>query len=280
MKKIRQLILAILLLVFIASPLDIPVLCKTEVAQAATLKISASKLVMMIGQTKELKITGSAKKVIWSSSKKSVATVSSKGNVTAVAAGNVVISAKVGDKKLTCSVSVVKDNPYLETAPFEAEEVQIDQINFIIPADWKIYSQNLNDNYSYTELTPPKDSNFNSIIRMEIRRQDGVPSDYEGFKEAFKNNYTEDILIPEWKEVFGKTKFEINDWEQSDFDAPYNTVLKTGYTVNSKGAVVTQTIYDFFIGEYVITLKAEAYDQKDLETITDYMINSFIVISE
>lgn len=79
------------------------------VTQAATVKISARKLSLTVGQSKLLKITGTKEKVKWSTNKKSVATVSSKGKVQAKKAGTAKITAKVAKKKYICTVTVKKE---------------------------------------------------------------------------------------------------------------------------------------------------------------------------
>ncbi|MFT4143488.1 MAG: Ig-like domain-containing protein [Mobilitalea sp.] len=272
MKRIKQMIVSAILIAFFVASIS-----NTAVAQAATLKISNTKLVLEVGQTKSLKITGTTKNVTWSSSKKSIATVSSKGKVTAVATGSATITAKTGDKKLTCKVTVIKSNPYLAKAPFNAEETQIGDINFIIPLDWEVNNQDLGNGYIYTEIIPPSNSELQSIIRIDIRKQESAPSDYEAFKEAFKGSYTKALLTTQWKEVFGATKFDLKDLKQTDFTAPFNTVLRTQYSVKASGTVVEQTLYDFYIGEYIISLKAEDYDGMDLAAITDYVVSSFVV---
>jgi hypothetical protein len=277
MNRIKNRIIIALLLVFIVSTLGNSVLSNTLTVQAATLKISKKELTLEVGQSKTLTIIGATKKVTWTSSKKSVATVSSKGKVVAVAAGTVKITAKTNNKKYTCTVNVTKPNPYLEKAPFKAEETKIDKLDFIIPSGWKVYNQDLRDDYIYTEITPPSNSGLNSILRLDIMKQDGNPSDYESFKETFSGSYTKELLTPEWEQVFVNTKFDIIDLTQSDFSAPFNTVLRTQYEVKASGAVVKVTIYDFFIGNYIITLKAEDYDQMDLAAITDYIISSFMI---
>lgn len=62
-----------------------------------------------------MKVTGKAGKVTWKSSKKSVAAVSSKGVVTAKKAGKAKITATVDGCKLTCTVTV-KKNEYTNAA--------------------------------------------------------------------------------------------------------------------------------------------------------------------
>lgn len=75
-------------------------------------KISRSKLVLKVGQSKTLSVKNlskkSKKKLKWSSNKKKIATVSKKGKVTARKAGTAKITAKAGKKKYTCNVTVKK----------------------------------------------------------------------------------------------------------------------------------------------------------------------------
>lgn len=83
-----------------------------KVAQAAKIKLSATKLSLTVGDTTTLKVTGAKKKakIKWSTTNKSVVTVTTKGKVTAKAAGNAKIKVKVtGASKanLTCNVEVV-----------------------------------------------------------------------------------------------------------------------------------------------------------------------------
>ncbi len=88
------------------------VLTSTVTASAATTKINKTKASINSGSTITLKISNTSKKVTWSSSNKSVATVKSTGSktakVTAKLAGKATITAKVGDKKFKCVVTVKK----------------------------------------------------------------------------------------------------------------------------------------------------------------------------
>lgn len=68
-------------------------------------KISKKSVTITVGKTLKLSVK-KAKKVKWSSSNKKIATVNKKGIVTAKSVGNAVITAKVGKKKLKCSVIV------------------------------------------------------------------------------------------------------------------------------------------------------------------------------
>lgn len=73
---------------------------------ATTVKLNKRKTTIYVGKTEQLKVKGTKSKVKWSSNKKSVATVSSKGKVKGKKAGTAIITAKVGNKKYKCKVTV------------------------------------------------------------------------------------------------------------------------------------------------------------------------------
>jgi uncharacterized protein YjdB len=75
---------------------------------AASPKLNQTSATLWIGDTLQLKVKNTKKKVKWSSGKKSVATVSAKGKIKAKKAGKTVITAKIGNKKYKCRVSVRK----------------------------------------------------------------------------------------------------------------------------------------------------------------------------
>ena len=74
-------------------------------AEAATAKLSKSKVTLEVGDSKKIKVKGTKTKVVWSTSDKKVATVKS-GKITAKGEGTCEITAKVGKKTLTCKVTV------------------------------------------------------------------------------------------------------------------------------------------------------------------------------
>lgn len=100
MRKTCSLLLVLGLLATLAYT-DVP-------AEAATVKLNKTKLTLYTGGSYTLKVKGTSSNVKWSSNKKSIATVSSKGKVTAMKAGKVKITAKIGTKKLRCTVTVKK----------------------------------------------------------------------------------------------------------------------------------------------------------------------------
>lgn len=114
MNKLKSLVIILLMIFAIGSPVALPVVDNVRVAEAATVKISQSKMTLTVGKSKTLMISGTTKKVSWKSGKKTVATVSSKGKVTAKAAGTAKITATVGSRKYTCVVTA--KNPVTEDA--------------------------------------------------------------------------------------------------------------------------------------------------------------------
>lgn len=105
MKGLRKILFAFVIIISMVIISPSIIVGQNTTVKAAT-KITKTKVTLIKGQTTTLKVTGTKKKATWYSSKKSVATVSSKGKVTAKKAGTAKITAKVNDKKYTCTVKV------------------------------------------------------------------------------------------------------------------------------------------------------------------------------
>lgn len=99
------------LLIF--TPVSLPVIQTTAVAQAATIKLNKGAATLYVGNTLTLSISGTKSTVKWSSSSEKVAKVSSKGIVTAMKKGTATITATVGKSKYKCTVTV--KTPYIST---------------------------------------------------------------------------------------------------------------------------------------------------------------------
>lgn len=80
------------------------------VANAAAVKLSATKKTVYYGSSTTLKVKNTKKKVTWSSKNKKIATVNSKGKVTGKALGTTYIYAKVSGKTYKCKVTVKDRN--------------------------------------------------------------------------------------------------------------------------------------------------------------------------
>lgn len=128
----------------------------------AAVKISSKKLTLTKGQKKTLKLKGTKKKVKWSSSKKSVASVSSKGVVTAKKKGTATITAKVGNKKYTCKVTV-KDNkkPTVTPKPTTTSSKYQKVVDYITNHG------ELNSDYNYFISVKKKSSDTTYIAAIE-----------------------------------------------------------------------------------------------------------------
>ena len=113
---LRFLSLAIILSLLI----NIPVISDAK----STIKLNKTSVTLTIGSTITLKVKNTTKKVKWSSNKKSVAEVDSDGEVFANKAGKANITAKVGKKKYTCKVVVLRQYISNETIILNSGESQ------------------------------------------------------------------------------------------------------------------------------------------------------------
>ena len=77
-------------------------------AQAATSKLSKTKITVSVKESYQLKVKGTSKKVTWKSSNKKIAAISKNGKVNGKKKGSAVITAKVNGRTLKCKI-VVKD---------------------------------------------------------------------------------------------------------------------------------------------------------------------------
>lgn len=85
---------------------------------AAPAHFEQTKVELFVRGTTKLHVIGGKGKLKgWKSSKKKVATVSKKGVVKAKKAGKTTISVKKGKKKIKCTIVVVPNCPYLQSAP-------------------------------------------------------------------------------------------------------------------------------------------------------------------
>lgn len=93
----------------------------------AKIRLSKTKLSLVVGQRKTIKVKGTKKAVKWSTSKKRVATVK-KGKITAKKKGIAIIKAKVARKTLKCKVTVkakTKTTSKRTTSPKDTKTSQL-----------------------------------------------------------------------------------------------------------------------------------------------------------
>ena len=108
MKILKKLLLSILIVTTMMSISQIAFinLQTSSIVEASTIKLNKTKLTLYKGKTYTLKVSGTKKSVKWSSSNSKIATVNSKGKVTAEKKGSCTITAKVGNKKYKCKVTI------------------------------------------------------------------------------------------------------------------------------------------------------------------------------
>lgn len=107
MEIIKKLLIlaAIALSITLVFPDVIPSTTATTV-EAATIKISKSKVSLIKGKSETLKVNGTSSKIKWTTSNKKIVKVNNKGKVTAVSKGTATITAKVNGKNYKCKVTV------------------------------------------------------------------------------------------------------------------------------------------------------------------------------
>ena len=116
MKKIKYLVTS-LSLALVAGCLSGCSTPEEEPLAFESIKLEKESYTLTVGDFKTLVATVKAnketyeEKVTWSSSNESVCTVDENGKVTAVAVGTAVITAKIGDKNVTCTITVTDAVP-------------------------------------------------------------------------------------------------------------------------------------------------------------------------
>lgn len=95
----------------------------------AKVKLSNKSLKLTVGSIVTLKVTGTKKKVKWSSNKKLVASVTSKGKVKARKPGKATITARVGDNKYKCKITVVKKSKTTKQDTTTEQQITTEQHN-------------------------------------------------------------------------------------------------------------------------------------------------------
>lgn len=92
-------------------------------------KLSKTSAKIYLGAATKLKVSGTSQTVTWSTSDKSIAKVNKSGKVTGVGKGTATITAKVGGKKLKCTVTVKKRvATYGGSVYTDSDYLYIDQI--------------------------------------------------------------------------------------------------------------------------------------------------------
>ena len=278
MRRRKQIITVLVLSMAMLSPYVLPVISNRVIVQAATIVTGEREFSLMVGESKTLSITGTSQKISWKSSDKSVATVSSKGKVLAVKEGNAKIIATIKGKKYIYTVTVYDSNPYLDKAEFEAVEVYIGEISFVIPKDMELIPDALANadtpaNVDTAVLnTEIEDCN----IQIYLVKQEWEAGDYKEFKKSMLESRTLEIIQNEYTQWAneGYELYEVSDYKSSDYSSPNGLVCKIEYTLNN-----TKKISEYFqeFDHYFINMTVTDASNMDMDSIAEFVIDSVMI---
>ena len=195
MRKKLSILLILVMLAAVFTPLLPPAVSEqsplslfTTEAEAASIKLSNSNIIIPLRMYRKLSVKGTSKEVTWSSSNKSVASVSSSGTVMAVKSGSAVIKAKVAGKTLKCKVTVLDRHSAKQVGKAVAKRIQ----NYYKRARLVGYDR---DDY---------------IIRAVISRPAGPGAPGMVVKVNIKTGKA--VCDPGWKEFFSAVPKKFTLW--------------------------------------------------------------------
>jgi uncharacterized protein (TIGR02145 family) len=143
------------------------------------IKVSPTEANVAIGGTIKLTATVTpeslASKVVWSSDTPAVADVDQQGVVTGVAEGRAIISAKVGDKSATATITVVKD------------AVPITSITLTPAEDLSVYTE---DTFTLEAVVEPENTTDDKTITFSSSDETVASISADGLVTALKGGET------------------------------------------------------------------------------------------
>ena len=274
--KVKVLAIAIVAAVAVATPITIPFTGNVAVAEAATIKISKSKVTMEIAATTKLKISGTKSKVSWKTSNKNVATVTNKGIVTAQSKGTAKITATVNKKKYTCTVTVIPGpNPYQTTADFQ--ELQMAGLSFVVPTVYEVSGGQETDESYKADLKLPNSLSSITVIATKT----GEPAfSYEDVAASF-DTISEKELQASYDDTYGAGVTEVSDFNVFPYESQNGTIsFAYSFMLTTATASARTISYNLSIDDYaieVISVDAEGYD---IYVDAEYLIDSFMYITQ
>lgn len=277
MKSFRMKAKAIALVVALAvvAPVTVPFTGNVAVAEAATVKISNSKVTLELAATTTLKISGTKSKVTWKTSNKEVAIVSSKGVVTAQSAGTAKITATVNKKNYTCTVTVNPGaNPYQVNA--NQQEIQMAGLSFIVPSIYEVSGDEADGSYTAKMKLPDSKSSITIIAKVTGE----TASSYEDVAAAF-DTLSEKDLQASYDATYGAGVTEVSDLSTFAYESQNGTKSFAYSFILTTAIASGRTIsYNLSIDGYtieVISVDAEGYD---IYIDAEYLIDSLMYLPQ
>ncbi len=273
MKCIRMKVMAFALVmaVALAEPLTVPFIGNIAVAEAATVKISESKVTMEVGATTTLKVTGTKSKVTWKSSNKKVVTVTSKGVVTAKSEGTAKITATVNKKNYTCTVTVIPvGNPYRTS--LDQQEIHMADLCFVVPGIYEVSGEETKESY-IADLTIPDSL---SSIKVIAEKTGKKATSYKELKSSL-SDVSQEVIQESMDVTYGVGAVKVSDFNTFEYEAK-NGLKSFAYSfMYDDGTNPCRTIsYHLSIDNYsiqIITTDVEGYD---VYAHAEYLIDSLI----
>ena len=206
--------LSLLLIMFI-------VVLSLQITAFAGVKLSSKSISLSVGDTVKLSVKGTKKKAKWSSSNNKVATVNQSGSVTGKSSGKAVVTAKVGNKKYKCTVTVKgsqstpsgtpsqrnaieKAKSYLRFSAFSAEGL-VDQLEFegFSESDARYAISHLNVNWNDQAVKKAK-----SYLNTSAFSKTGLQGqlEFEKFTEAEAEYAINNITVDWYDQAYKKAR--------------------------------------------------------------------------
>jgi hypothetical protein len=276
MKSIRLKLMAIALVVAVtvATSITVPFIGNVAVAEAATVKISESKLNMEIAATTTLKVTGTKSKVTWKTSNKTVATVTSKGVVTAQSAGTAKITATVSKKNYTCTVTVVPGiNPYQTSANFQ--EIQMAGLSFVAPNIYEVSGDEVAEG-SYKAVLKLPDSLSSITVIANVTGTEAVS--YEDVMASFEG-LSEENLQASFDATYGAGNTAVSDLSAFAYESQNGTTsFAYSFLLTTEKATARMISYNLSIDDYSIEVISRDVEGYDIYIDAEYLIDSLMYV--
>lgn len=274
--KMKMIALALVLTMAVAAPVTVPFTGNTAVAQAATVKISKSKLTMEVAASTTLKITGTKSKVTWKTSNKAVATVTSKGVVKAQSVGTAKITATVNKKNYTCTVTVVPgQNPYQVSA--NMTEVQMAGLSFVVPNRYRVSGGDQQEDGAYKAVFSIPDTK--SSLTLLITYTGTQASSNEDVAASLKD-INQELLQESYDDTYGAGVTEVSDFNTFAYESKNGTTSYAYSFMLTTATASARTIsYNLSVDNYSIELISvdEGYDTY---VDAEYLIDSLMYVTQ
>ncbi len=276
MKNFRMKLVAIALLVAVAvaAPVTVPYVVNVAVAEAATVKLSDTKLKMEISATTTLEVIGTRGKITWKSSNKKVATVTNKGFVTAQSVGTAKITATVNKKNYTCNVTVIPAaNPYQISADYQ--EILMAGLSFVAPVAYEVSGEEREDGSHVATLAVPDSKSGITVIAEKTGKK---ASSYKEIAASLKD-VNQKILQESMDASYGAGTTEVSDFNTFAYESQNGTKsFAYSFILTTATASCRMISYHVSIDDYSIEIITTDIEGYNIYADAEYLIDSLMYV--